>query len=241
MYAIYDYTYFVTFISDSIYSYVAVLDGDGDLHTACADMKAFSCIKAPSVEVLKESDALVMDGNSPIAVLREAALNAVKAGKKVFRDPTSVPKAAVISEDDTLMSCISIIFPNADELRSMALGEIRTDETNWLDSLKDLAINVVKRLHPVESQLVVTLGEKGVLLVTKTEESETPLFKYFEAPKGVIVNNATGAGDTLCGAFIHAFLNGKPAEEAVRIGMEAASLSLASSKTISDKLSPQAW
>ena len=41
------------------------------------------------------------------------------------------------------------------------------------------------------------------------------------------MQNSTGAGDTLCGAFVHALLEGKDEAEAVQVGMDAAVKSLA--------------
>ena len=51
------------------------------------------------------------------------------------------------------------------------------------------------------------------------------IFKHYEAETN-LVNNCTGAGDTLAGAFVNALLNGYSEEDAVMIGMQKAVLSL---------------
>jgi len=220
-------------------SYVAVLDGDGDLHTACADMKVLSVVETPPRAIIQTADALVLDGNPPLEIMRQAAIDTSEAGKKVFLDPTSVPKAAVIAEDDVLMSCISMAFPNSDELKAMAQEESSPQNDFDLEELKRIAAIVLERLNPVEAHLVVTMGGNGVLLGSKQQNVPLPSFRHFPIREEVLIENATGAGDTFCGAFIHAVLTGSSIEEAVKVGMDVACHSLASSKTICDKISHQ--
>jgi pseudouridine kinase len=224
-------------------SYVAVMKDDGDLHVACADMEVLAQVAAPSLDVLRNAEAVVMDANLPIPVLREAAERAAKAGIPVYLDPTSVPKARLIAADETLLSLVTAAFPNFDELEAMARcllddSEARASST----SLEELAQAVLSKLNPTgPAQLVVTLGEKGVCLARReapASSSLPPTLQHFPADPGATVVNATGAGDTLCGAYVHAMLHGKSPSEAVLAGVRAASLSLASSRTVSCDIKP---
>ena len=74
----------------------------------------------------------------------------------------------------------------------------------------------------------MTMGERGVLLATK--QGEERLFQHFPVRDVVIVSNATGAGDSLCGAFIAALIYGKNHVDAVQCGMEAAKFSVQTEK-----------
>ena len=100
-------------------TYLAVLDGSGDLHTAVADMAVLSQIHPAPIEAIKAAKLLVLDANPPITTLQEAALAAVEYGVKVVFDPTSVSKARSVAHNKKLFSCISYAFPNVDELLAM--------------------------------------------------------------------------------------------------------------------------
>lgn len=201
-------------------TYLAVLDSNGDLHTAIADMGVLSRIKIPDEETLSHADYLIVDANAPIESLIEAAKNARWTATKVCFEPTSVPKAAVISKNNQFMSSLTYAFPNVDELSAMS------GQSNLIsdDLIKNAAKMVLNRMNQTESHLVITMGAKGVLLASKYEVKPI-IFKRFEAT-AIQSNNCTGAGDTLAGAFVHALLNGKNEEEAVKLGMEKAILSI---------------
>mmetsp|Transcript_15510 Transcript_15510/g.29260 ORF Transcript_15510/g.29260 Transcript_15510/m.29260 type:complete len:713 (-) Transcript_15510:33-2171(-) len=201
-------------------TYLAVLDSSGDLHTAIADMGVLSKIKIPDEGTLSNADYLIVDANAPIESLVEAAKNARWAATKVCFEPTSVPKAAVVSKNNQFMSSLTYAFPNVDELSAMSgLSNLVSDEL-----IKSAAKIVLNRMNPTESHLIITMGAKGVILASKYEVKPI-IFKRFEA-SAIQSNNCTGAGDTLVGAFVHALLNGHNKEEAVKIGMEKAILSI---------------
>ena len=213
-------------------TYLAVLDGAGDLRNAVADMQVFEHMPIPTSMSLRSAQFLVMDANPPIHVLEEIAEIAREYGVKVCFEPTSVPKARLVSENAKLLSYISYAFPNLDEL--MAMADCITDVPGWMeaDLLKmpnlrheeSAAAIVLQHMHPSEACLVVTMGLRGVLLATK--EGEERRFQHFPVKDMVTVTNATGAGDSLCGAFIAALIYGKSHFDAVHCGMEAAKLSV---------------
>ncbi len=213
-------------------TYLALLDGDGDMYMACADTGILEQIQPPSREVLENAEILVMDANPPLHVLRETALTARQVGAKVFFEPTSVPKASEVAGDATFMACLSCATPNLSELSALAHGWTSSHEEpdpllddNDFVQIGPLATRVLERMNPDEAHLVVTLGVKGVLLASKSGKG--PLsFRHFPATPGVSVRNATGAGDSLCGALVHALLSGTSMSEAVVVGMKAAELSL---------------
>jgi pseudouridine-5'-phosphate glycosidase/sugar/nucleoside kinase (ribokinase family) len=225
-------------------TYLAVMDGSNDLHTAIADMKVLSQIHSPPVEVLQKAEILVMDANPPVSVMKEAALAAVDYGVKVYIDTTSVYKARAIAANKDLLSSISFIFPNMDELVAMAevvIGSVddvhpTTLLVDKLETIRTLAPILLHEMHPVEAHAVITMGQDGVLLASRVNDNIS--FHHFASNEDIQVLNATGAGDSLCGAFAHGILEGRTVADSVSFGMEAARLSLqCSDRAVSPKLS----
>lgn len=210
-------------------TYLALLNGKGDLHTACADMTVLDHIQSPSMDVLEDAEIIVMDANAPVHVLRETAVRARQASVKVCFEPTSVAKAIKFAQDKKLMSCISFAFPNFLELGAMLDSEelkvVADRDLDHQQIIKVLAERILEQMNPDGAHLVVTLGGHGVVLASKEPGSDM-IVTHFDAKKGVEVKNTSGAGDTLCGAFIHSILNGKTVPEAVVVGMEAATISI---------------
>jgi len=171
-----------------------------------------------------------VDANAPIESLVKAAENALLARTKVCFEPTSVPKAAEASQNDQFVSAISFAFPNVEELFAMAarratnLIDPGASESNVDTAIQDAARDVLDRFNPEESHLIITMGAKGVTLASKYG-TKPIVFKHFKA-KSTLVNNCTGAGDTLAGAFVSALLEGYTIEGAIELGMEKARLSL---------------
>ena len=187
---------------------------------------------------LSQVEYLVVDANPPIESLVRAAQNARWASTKICFEPTSVPKAAKVSKSDHFMSALSYAFPNLDELFAMASaggggGALKFINDGNDDSIKAAARVVLKRCNPTESHLVITMGAKGVLLASRYELKAIK-FQFFEA-SSIEVGNCTGAGDTLAGTFVHSLLNGCSKEDAVKLGMEKALLSL---KCVDKAISP---
>jgi pseudouridine-5'-phosphate glycosidase/sugar/nucleoside kinase (ribokinase family) len=247
-------------------TYLAVLEANGDLHTACADMSVLSSIAPPHDIVLEAAEILVVDTNPPLHVLSDALRRAHRLGVHVFLEPTSVPKAMEFArhEQGRLLSCVTFASPNVEELLALADGWSSSPEDVLLlmeehgfPTIRSIASRLLERLNRHETaansaaHLLITMGAKGVLLASKRPVPHsrtrpfTLSFEYFPAPKNVKVENATGAGDTLAGAFIHSILqenNGNTKKDidqramakAVKEGMNAALLTLqCSHRTIS--------
>lgn len=204
--------------------YLALLDGNSDLVGGVADMAALSKIPIPSVEELGGVEFLVLDANATPGALLEAAKNGIEAGCRVCLDPTSVPKSRLISSKEFLQS-LHFIFPNKDELLAMAeeSGGGHLELAGSEHNLHAAASFLLSRMAS-DAHIVITLGTSGVLLASKV--ADAPEFVHFPAESVPEIKSCNGAGDTLCGAFVHALLQGAKVDEAVRFGMKAASLSL---------------
>ena len=208
-------------------SYVALLDNKSDLIGGIADMVANQSIPAPSVEALSDVDFVLIDSNAPRQVMIDAATNAVNAGALVCFEPTSVPKAKQICENDEFIRHVSYVFPNEDEL--FAMSNVTASEPSiGDDDIKHAASSLLGRMKLDSAHVVLTMGPKGVLLASKvgSPESNNIEFTLFPADPITDIKSSNGAGDTLCAAFIHALLNGANEKQAVSYGMRAAILSL---------------
>ncbi len=68
-------------------------------------------------------------------------------------------------------------------------------------------------------KVIITLGSQGAFVVTKNEKVSVPAFK-------VDAVDTTAAGDTFCGAYAVANVEGKSPEEALRFASAAAAISV---------------
>jgi len=215
-------------------TYLAVLNESGDLHTAIADMGVFSKIEVPSRTSIINAKYLVMDANPPISVLREASEISINHGVHVCFEPTSVPKVKAVAEHLDILANITFAFPNVDELFEMA-DRIKDNPEHAAITLKHEMSNEIKAaatllLHQMNrriSCLVVTMGEQGVLLAKKENENLVMhTIPVEERIHDADISNTTGAGDSLCGAFLAALVHGKNKMEAIKFGMKAAAMSV---------------
>lgn len=77
----------------------------------------------------------------------------------------------------------------------------------------------VKLVKQGVEKVIITLGAKGAFVVTKDEKVGVPAFK-------VDAVDTTAAGDTFCGAYAVANVEGKSPEEALRFASAAAAISV---------------
>lgn len=106
---------------------------------------------------------------------------------------------------------VDVLVPNATELATLAGVAVPTSA--------EQAISAARGLRG-PSAVVVTLGSLGAVVV-EGERSAT-----VAAPPGVAVVDTTAAGDTLCGYLAAALAEGATLEEATRLGVAAASVSV---------------
>ncbi|MEE4286348.1 MAG: ribokinase [Mariniphaga sp.] len=86
---------------------------------------------------------------------------------------------------------------------------------NEIDAEKAAA----KLLDQGVGKVIITLGAKGAFVVTKDEKVSVPAFK-------VDAVDTTAAGDTFCGAYAVASVEGKSPKESLRFASAAAALSV---------------
>lgn len=199
-------------------TYVAVLDADGELVVAVADMVATEAL-APSdvdgvADVLEHADLVVLDGNLRADTLGRALEVCAAAQVRVVLDPVSVPKAAALDGLVARTTPLLAITPNRDELA--ALG-------GTAEALHARGVGLVwTRLGAAGSRLSGPDGVTDIAPVAATE-----------------VLDVTGAGDAMLAAFCHALLAGSAPAEAAAYGQAAAALTVASPHTVRPDLTDE--
>lgn len=207
-------------------TYAAILDPNGDLVVAVADMAATDLITPLAVEaaagLIRGARLLVLDGNLLPATVDHAVELARAADVRVVLDPVSVPKAARLR--GSLGPGIDLVTPNRAELAALTGSATRTEEQvdRAIKRLQDLGVPAVW----------VRLGRDGSLL-------DTPAGRWRLTGPYVEPVDVTGAGDAMLGAFCHALVRGDALAEAAAYGQAAAAAAVTSRSTVRSDLSDE--
>jgi len=198
-------------------TYTAILDSDGEMLVAVADMDATAELGPEHLQAVRDVIAtaavVVVDGNVRRDTF-EYALDLAADALTIF-EPVSVAKAAALKDAVDLR--IHAVTPGRDELE--ALTGLPTRTTRQVRT-------AARSLHARGVEVVwVSMGERGSVLSTPDEIHEIPALP-------TVVDDVTGAGDSMVAAFCHVLLDGGSAHEAVRLGHAAASVTIASPHTV---------
>jgi pseudouridine kinase len=207
-------------------SYLALLDRDGELVGAVADMAATDRFDSSAIDgvrdVIASASLVVVDGNLSPDTVALVLDRAVAAGVRVLLEPVSAPKAARLSGRLGPDRPIYAITPNRDELE--ALTGLPTGQRRQL-------LAAVDALHAQGVSIVwARLGRDGSLLSERADDGTVSRTDLDALPTDV--EDVTGAGDSMLGAFCHALLEGHSAADAARYGHAAAALTVASPHTV---------
>ncbi|PTY82842.1 1-phosphofructokinase family hexose kinase, partial [Heyndrickxia sporothermodurans] len=93
------------------------------------------------------------------------------------------------------------------------LGELFDKE---ITTIQDAYLYGKKLVDSGIENVIVSMADKGAVLITKTGAY------HANVPKGTLVNSV-GAGDSLVGGFLAAFVTGAPVEQAFRNGVSSGS------------------
>lgn len=202
-------------------TYTAVLDADGELVVAVADMTATDELSPEDVgaarDLVTTAGLVVLDGNLSATTLAFALDLATSADVRVVLEPVSVPKAEALAGIVEAERPLFAVTPNRDELAALTGLPVRTDP-----QLRKAAASLRQR---GVSHVWVHLGARGSLL--SGADGDT----FLDAVPTEI-EDVTGAGDASLAAFCHALLTGASAQEAAAYGHAAAALTIASTHTV---------
>lgn len=206
-------------------SYLAVINARGELEFALDDMRALTEIRPETLEELPENfssaSMLFVDANLAEEALGKAFEMAEAAGLPVCADPTSVSLAPALQPH---LEELFLIAPNSREA-GVYLGK----EIDQRDGQQ--GVQAAKALLGLGVQFaIVTLAEFGLAYASAEGSGHIPAIK-------TEIVDPTGGGDALTAAVMFALLNGIPSDEAVRLGVSAASLTLRQRGSVRSDLS----
>ncbi|XP_076307874.1 uncharacterized protein LOC143223603 isoform X2 [Tachypleus tridentatus] len=207
-------------------------------------------------ETLKEAPLMIFDGNIPVPTMEYLLCLCHEHKIPAWFEPTDIHTAGkpfLLPND--MWKVLTYASPNINELRVMhrALSDRIINETNSTDydtmfkECVQLSLPFLEHMHT----LVVTLGNKGMLLVTTLEDGNN--FPVRQHPsvikKGNVraifyppivpekVVSVVGAGDCLASGIISGMLRKQNVLTCIQDGIQAAAMSLVSHHAVPQNLS----
>lgn len=205
-------------------SYTAIIERDGNLVIALADMELYRFFvpRRLSIRWVRDAfaatDFILFDANLPEETAAAIVARAKALGKPVAAIAISPAKVV------RLLPCldgIDYLFLNEAEAAAL-VGHRPEDAAAWPSLLGDIGV----------SGAVVTRGQRE--LVAFNDHRALVL----QPPISETVADVTGAGDSLAAGTLSALMHGLPLEEAVRHGTAAAALTVQSRHAVNENLSP---
>jgi Sugar kinases, ribokinase family len=210
------------FLDRTTPSYTAILERDGNLVVALADMALYDLftprrLRVRSLrEAIARADLIVCDGNLPAATLAALAGEARRQGIPIAG--IAISPAKVVRFRDAL-PCMDCLFMNTAEALALA-GYSPAAPRSWPELLRPLGL---------ESG-VVTSGAGEIVAFARDET-----FALQPRPVSAI-SDVTGAGDALAAGTLDALLQGCPLPEALAFGVAASRITLASPYAVAPEL-----
>ncbi|MCU0485326.1 MAG: carbohydrate kinase family protein [Anaerolineales bacterium] len=195
-------------------TYLAVVNQAGELQTALDDMNAASLISPEYLrsnqDLFEYAAAVFVDGNLPKETLRTLFSLARKAKVPVCADPTS---AALAVKLKPYLNRLAMVTPNSFE--AAVLSELPVTVSRRREAL----MAAKKLVSAGVGIAMVALAEFGACYATSETSGHVPAIK-------TAIVDPTGAGDAMTATVLFALLNDISLDDAVRLGVCAASLTL---------------
>ena len=195
-------------------SYLAVLNDRGELQFALDDMRSVAAISPAFLkehaELFANASMLFIDANLPKETIRTAVSMAHKAHLPIGADPTSVSLAPKLMP---YLPKLHLIIPNSIEAGILCGRTIDPSKRRQTIEAAKCLVN-----QGVEIA-IIALAQFGLCYATSETSGHIPAIR-------TEVIDPTGVGDAMTAAVIFALLNDIPLDDAVRLGVSAATLTL---------------
>ncbi len=208
-------------------SYMMLMQANGDLLAAISDFEVIESIDADYLEscaaLFQSAGMIVIDATLSPAALAKVFEMAARYDVRVCADPTSPILAGRLCD---YIGQLYMVCPNAAE--TTALCGLDSPAHDF-----ESAMNAARHLVSLGTKIaVVTMAEKGLAYADGSGGGFIPAIN-------TRVVDSSGAGDAFSAAVIFGLLNDVPVDEAMRLGVTAASLTLQSSLTVLPDLSQE--
>ncbi|WP_047394201.1 ribokinase [Cetobacterium sp. ZOR0034] len=158
------------------------------------------------IETIKNCDIVVAQLEIPVETVKYSLKLAKELGKTTILNPAPAREL-----DSEIISNSDYIIPNETELEILS-GIPVTDEESVVKAAHILLNKGVKGL-------IVTLGSKGCMFISKEIKKSFPAYK-------VKAIDTTAAGDSFIGGFVNGLAAGLTFEEAIDRGTRVAAISV---------------
>lgn len=194
--------------------YMAILDRSGRLQLAVDDMRALEEITPHYLKehesLFKSSSLVFVDANLPVKTLRTAASLARRAKIPICADTASFTLAERLIKFLPRYYLVTANSKEAGVLTGLSF------EASDRDTAMEAARNLVNQGVRIA---LVTLAEYGVVYATSETTGHISAIR-------TRITDPTGAGDAMTAAVLFALLNEIELDDAIRLGVSAASLTL---------------
>lgn len=198
--------------------YMGVVDSGGALQFAVDDMRLLEKLTPQTLqeqgELFKSARLVFIDANLPAKTLKAAISLAKRAKIPICADPTS---SSLASKLDPFLSTLFLVTPNGKEASVLTGLSLDASERKAArEAARQAARMLVSRGVKVA---LVALAEFGVVYATPETTGHISAIR-------TRISDPTGAGDAMTAAVLFGLLNDIPLDEAIRLGVSAASLTL---------------
>ena len=204
-------------------AYMALLSAQGGLLIGIDDTAAVAALTpayvAEHAALLAGARMVVIDANLPLETAEALLAICRAAGVPVAFEPVAYAPALRYRE---LIGSFYLATPNAVEAQALTGLPVA--------GAQQAAVAAKRLIAEGLAIAIITLGAEGLVYATANASGYVPALQ-------VEVADPTGAGDALAGAVVYALLNDIPVDEAVRLGVSAATLTLDSPDTVCQDLS----
>ena len=204
-------------------SYTAIIERDGNLVIALADMDLYRMFVPRRLSIRSVRDAfaatdmILFDANLPEETLVSITTRARTLGKPVAAIAISPAKAVKLK---ACIDGIDYLFLNEAEATALT-GERPENPVHWPSLLGDIGLRGG----------VVTRGQRDLIAFSAGHVTA------LQPAHVEHVSDVTGAGDSLASGVIAALMRGLPMSEAIREGAAAAALTVQSPNAVNENLS----
>ncbi|OJF93394.1 carbohydrate kinase family protein [Pararhizobium antarcticum] len=215
-----------TFLDRKTPSYTAILESDGNLVIALADMDLYRLFSPRRLRQRAMRDLLagcamvIADANLPSETIT-SLVSAATAQNKIVAGIAISP--AKVTRYSACLDGLTFLFMNQAEARALIGGDVEAAE-EWPVRLRAAGLN---------GGVVTRGGEPAIAFHGMHSVSVAP-------PSLEALGDVTGAGDALAAGFLSAHANGADLASSLRHGIAAAGITVGSALAVSEKISQQA-